>query len=442
MFIVMEEDDKKNIVELSEKSRKYSLKEGVFSTIKDSVSGNYITPFAIAINSPNYLIGLLSSITGLIGPISEWRSSRLIGKVPRKKIVLTAVLFEILSWIPLILVALLYYYGIIVSLLPLMLLVFFSLYVISANAGSPAWFSWIGDLVDENKRGRWFGKRNAIIGFVTIISALTTSIILDFLKKRNFVMFGFIILFLIAMIARIISRYYLSKQYEPPIKIEKESYFSFFQFIKKAPKNNFGRFAIFKSLLNGAQAVGGPFFTVYLLKQLNFSYVEIIAISISTTLFTLISIGWWGKFSDKYGNYQVLRITLILVALCPIAYLFSTNHIYLILVPQILSGIGWGGFNLAASNYVFDCVTIPRRGLVLSYSDLLTGIGVFIGGITGVIIISTLNISFMNLFLLVFLISGILRFAAGLLMLPKIKEVKQKEKFSLNSLIRPIENKD
>jgi len=360
----MEKEEEAKLDHLKKQSRDYSIREGIFSTIKDSVSTNYITPFAVAINSPNYMIGFLSSIPGLLGPVSEWRSSRLIGKYPRKRIVLAAIFFEILTWMPLILISLLYYYGIITSLLPLMLLIFFSLYTICANAGSPAWFSWIGDLVDENQRGRWFGKRTAIFGLVTIVSTIAAAFLLDFLKSNNLTLFGFIVLFLIAMISRTVSRYYLGKHYEPAIKIEKENYFSFFTFIKKSPYNNFGRFAIFKALLNGATAIAGPFFVVYMLKDLHFSYLTMIIVQMAGTFFTLLFVGYWGKFSDRYGNYEVFRITLIIIAACPITWTLSKNPIYLIMVPQLLSGIGWGGFNLAASNYVFDCVTPQKEGLL------------------------------------------------------------------------------
>lgn len=423
---------------LKEKTRNYSVKEGIFATIKDSIANNYVSPFAIAINSPDYMIGLLSSIPGLLGPISEWRSSKLIGKYSRKRIVLKSVLFEIFTWIPLILIALLFYMGFITSFLSLSLLIFFCLYVITANAGAPAWFSWIGDLVDENKRGKWFGKRTAIFGVVSIISAILSAFFLDFLKTKNLTIFGFITLFLIAIISRIISRYYLTKHYEPKIKIEKEHYFSFFTFIKKAPFNNFGRFAIFRALLNGATAIAGPFFIVYMLKDLHFSYITMIIIQMSATFFTLIFINYWGKFSDKYGNYEVFKITIILIAACPITWIFSKNPFYLALVPQLLAGLGWGGFNLAASNYIFDCVTPQKRGLALSYADLLHGTGVFIGGLVGTILVSTLTIRFMNTFLFIFIISGICRLTAGLVMLPKIKEVKNRRKFKGSLILKNL----
>lgn len=84
----MKKEDK-----LKEQSRNYSIKDGIFATIKDSISGNFIAPFAIAINSSNAMIAMLSSIPGLLGPISQWQSSDLVENHTRKKIVLTSVLF-------------------------------------------------------------------------------------------------------------------------------------------------------------------------------------------------------------------------------------------------------------------------------------------------------------------------------------------------------------
>ena len=422
---------KSELHELKKQSRENSVKDGFFATIKDSVANNYITPFAIAINSSDSLIAMLSSIPGLLGPVSEFYSSRLIERYSRKKIVLVSVFLEILTWIPLILVALLFYYGLIISLLPLMLLLFFSLYVILANAGAPAWFSWIGDIIDEEHRGRWFAKRNFVFGAVSLICAISFAVLLDYLKKNNWIIFGFIILFSIAFISRIISRYYLSKQYEPKIEIEKGYYFSFSSFIKKSPFNNFGRFAIFRALLNCATMVASPFFVVYMLKELKFSYLTLMIVIMSQVFFTMMIIRFWGRFSDKYGNYRVLRLTSILISLIPILWIFSNLPIYLILVPQLLSGIAWGGFNLAASNYVFDCVSLQRRSLALSYHDLLNGFGVFIGAGIWAILVGYISISFMNHLLFIFLISGILRFMVVIIMIPRIKEVKEKKVFDL-----------
>jgi len=427
----------KRKIELRHKARRLSIKEGCFTSIKTSLGDYYITPFAIAINSSNFLIGMISSISGLVGPISQWLSSRLIEKYKRKKIILTATFYEALTWIPLILIALLYYKGILTSLLPLLLLLFFSLYVIIANITSPAWFSWTGDLVDEDYRGKWFSKRNFILGFVSIIFTIIAAFFLDFLKKQGQIIFGFIILFFIAMIARFISRQYFKKQYEPKLKLKKGDYFTLWQFIKKAPENNFGRYVLFRTLMDFTVCIASPFFAVYMLRNLNFSYLTFMAVTLSQIFFGLLAIKQWGRFADKYGNYEVMKLTIIFIAIYPFLWLISPSLIYLILSPALIGGIAWAGFNLAAGNFIYDSVSPQKRGLALSYYNLLNGIGIFLGAGLGAILIKTLTITFMDELLFIFLISGFARLASGLIMLPYVKEVRKTEKFNSK---RAIEN--
>ena len=118
----------KKINKLKKESRKYSTIDGVFATIKYSLGDSYIIPFAVAVNASNSIIALFSSIPGLLGPISQWFSSRLIEKYKRKNIISKAIFFEILMWLPLITLAFLFYKEILTSLIPLLFLIFFTSY--------------------------------------------------------------------------------------------------------------------------------------------------------------------------------------------------------------------------------------------------------------------------------------------------------------------------
>jgi MFS family permease len=88
-----------------------------------------------------------------------------------------------------------------------------------------------------------------------------------------------------------------------------------------------------------------------------------------------------------------------------------------------VSGVTWAGFNLAAGNFTYDAVTRQRMGICVAYMTILSGIGVFLGAIIGGIIAS-LPIKFMNIFLFVFLVSGIARLIVILFMMHKIEEVR------------------
>ena len=114
--------DSPKLKKLKHKARRISIKEGMFASAKTSFGDHYVSPFAIAINTSNPMIALLSAISGLLGPLSQIFGSKLIEKYSRKKIILKTVLIESLMWTPLVIIAFLFYKGIISTMLPLLLL--------------------------------------------------------------------------------------------------------------------------------------------------------------------------------------------------------------------------------------------------------------------------------------------------------------------------------
>ena len=72
-----------------------------------------------------------------------------------------------------------FFKGVWLSVLPILLIVFYCLQIGVGAIAGPAWFSWMGDLVPKEKRGKYFGKRNRILQAVTIITMLTAGFLLD-----------------------------------------------------------------------------------------------------------------------------------------------------------------------------------------------------------------------------------------------------------------------
>jgi len=214
-----------NDKKLRKQSRETSISEGNFAAAQFAFGSYYVSPFAIAIKASNSIVAMLSAISGLLGPLSQIFSSNLIEKHSRKKIVSKAVLGEAFLWLPFIIVAILFQQKIITNILPLMILLFFAISVLSINIAMPAWFSWMGDIVEKKHRGRYFSRRNLFTGFVSVIAAVAAAFLLEYLKSKGEIMTGFIILFSLAFISRIISWRLFKKQYEPKIKVRKKDHF-------------------------------------------------------------------------------------------------------------------------------------------------------------------------------------------------------------------------
>ncbi len=421
---------KGSLKELKHGARRVSIKEGIFSATRTSLGNNYLSPFAIAINASNSLVALLGSISGLLGPLSQTFGSKLIGKYSRKKIVLRSIIVEASIWLPIIAIAFLFYKGILVNSLPFLFLLFFSIYVIVLNIHAPAWFSWMGDIVDKRFRGRWFAKRTLITGFIAVIVTILASIFLDYFGRKGWLMFGFMILFSLAAISRLESWRSFRKQYEPKMKLKKSTYFSFWDFLRNSPKNNFGRFSIYISLLSFTVYISVPLLVVYLLRTLGFSYTLYVIIVFAGTSLAGFTIDLWGRFSDKFGNYKIIVITSILIPTIPILWVLHPSPIYLILIPSVVRGISWTGLNLAVRNLIYDNVSPPKRGLAVSYFTMLQGIGIFVGAGLGAILIKVVTTTIIEPIVIIFLISGILGMFVVFFGLLKIKEVRKTEKFS------------
>jgi MFS family permease len=416
--------------ERKEKTMKLSIKEGSFASIMTGLGDAYIIPYALALNANNLQIGLLRSFSGLLPPISQLYGSKLMERYSRKRIIITYISLQALMWLPVLLLSLFFWKNFLSNYLLYLLIVFYTLYAMLGSIAIPAWFSLMGDIVPENIRGRYFGKRNKVIGVVALISTLAAAFLLDFFKTKGLVLLGFSLLFFAASIARFISACLLKRHYNPKFKLHKKYYFSFLQFLSGIKKYNFTKFSFFVAFMYLSVTIAGPFFTVYMLTELGFNYITYMAIILASSFASLIFMPIWGRFSDKYGRREVLILSSILISIMPILWFFSSSPYYLIF-PMLLVGIGWAGFHLASFSFIYDSVSLERRGLCLTYLNILVGIGIFIGSIFGGLLLQKLPslVLTVNKFFIIFLISSAARTLTAMLFLPRIKEVRKVGKF-------------
>jgi MFS family permease len=434
-----------------DKSLSLSIKEGGVASVSSSTSLSYFSPFILAMNATASQVGVLYALTNLLPSIVQLKAPSLIEKFSRKKIVTTIISLRLLLWIPIFLSAILFYFGVPYMVWTTILFIGLSYGIMAI--GYPVWFSWIGALVPEGKRGNYFSKRNRVVSFVGILTLVFGAILLDYFKKLGvrlgdpvgFTLLGFGILFLFAIISRIWSLKLLRKHYEPRLKLRKKDGFSFKSFIRRAPETPFGRFSIFRGFFSIALGISGPFWAVYILRNLGFSYVWFISILVSGILFQMIFLPVLGKFSDRFGNVKLMKLCAILISLNPLLWFFSSMipsplmvKAYLLFVPSLIGGFGWAGYNLATNNYIYDSVGPRKRCFGTSYLNLIVGIGTFIGAGIGSLIV-LFDFQIMEPILIIFLLSWILRTLVVVFGLKYLREVRHVGKFSSQFFIREFE---
>ena len=415
------------------RTRKMSIHEGNAGVFSAYIGDNYIVPFGLVVGADPFQIGILSSSGGFFAPIGQIVSSGEMKKHSRKIILFIGILGLAVLMALFLLLAFLYQFEYISSEITWLLLFSYLIYVFCAGLMTPPWFSVMGDVVPENKRGRYFAKRNLINNIVALSGVLVIALVLDWYKAVNLVLFGFMFVFFIGFITRILSFMLFKYHYFPPFKFELKDNVSMFQFVKELPKSNFGHFTVFVALLIFSQWIAGPFFVVYMLEDLNFSYTELIIVNISTNVFGLFLFPLFGKISDKQGNVFLLRLGAIIIPFLPLMWLFLRTPVGLILGPQLFGGIGWTAFNLATANIIYDNIPAHKRFEYVAFYNFFLGIGIITGGIVGSLIVEFVPITFMHPLLFVFLLSFIMRGIVVVVFLPKIKEVRK-------TTVKPIYN--
>lgn len=424
-----------------DKSLDLSVKEGAITSVSTNLSLSYFAPAALALGASNVQMGILHAVINLLPNIAQLKATSLLEKWNRKKITLFGVMGKILIVLPLLLIGYLHWIG-----LPHMVWAFIGLvglhYVFGAIA-HPAWFSWMGSLVPEEKRGSYFSRRNRAIGFLGIVAMVAGALILDGVKKYGiggdvigFTLLGFGILFVLSGWFRLWAWGLLRKQYEPRLKIRKKDHFSFSDFIRHCRETPFGRFSLFAAAFAFCVGISTPYWAVYMLHDLNFSYMWYMAITVSTVIFQMIFLPLLGKFGDKFGNVKLIKTCSLIAALVPFVWVASVLigsdlgvKVYLLTAVCLVDGFAWAGYGLALNNYVYDAISSRSNGFGLSYMNLLIGVGGFVGAGVGALL-AWANVSFMNPLLFIFVVSGVGRFAVALYGSRFLHEVRNVKRFS------------
>src|SRR3989338_63481 len=194
------------------KARILSVKEGSAYSVSDAMGMRYITPFALSLGANNTHIGFLSSLPQLVGSFSQLYALKLLGKFSRKKLVFLGALLQAFMWLGLIFIGFLYHLSYInTQSASIIVIIVYTILITFGLSISPIWNSWMKDLVPENRLGKYFGIRNRILGIVLLISLLLAGFVLDLFKSRVFL--GFVVIFSMAFIARIVSALLFLKKY-------------------------------------------------------------------------------------------------------------------------------------------------------------------------------------------------------------------------------------
>ncbi|MEK6749480.1 MAG: MFS transporter [Pseudomonadota bacterium] len=422
-----------------DRTLRHSVKDGVAYSVMSGAGETYFSAFAIFLKASTSQIALLASLPPLIGSIAQLASAWLGRRTHRRQsIILGGAYAQIVVWAPMLLLPLLFPRWSVD-----LLLVCVIIYYAAGNLIAPQWSSMMGDLVPEDRRGRFFAMRTRLASITSFLAIVAAGSVLHYFAGQGNTYVGYAVLFLVAAAARTVSTFHLSRMYDPPGKVAALEMPSSQDWLQRITGAHAPRFSAYFALMMFAVNIASPFFTVYMLRDLHFTYLQFMVMTAASVVVQFLCLNTWGKIGDEYGNRVILMLTGALVPFLPLLWLVSQEFYYLLSL-QILSGVAWAGFNLSAANFLYDLVPAPKRVTYLAMHNMMSNIAVFLGAMLGGLLATVLpaavalggyELRWFSPLLWVFLLSAIVRAAVAVMFLPHLVEVREVRETTMSAVV-------
>ncbi|KXB08802.1 hypothetical protein AKJ56_00255 [candidate division MSBL1 archaeon SCGC-AAA382N08] len=357
--------------------------------------GIFLVGFALKMGAPLFYIGLLAAIPPL-AQLIQLPSILLVERVrDRRKI---SVYSSIGSRICLLLIALIPFLFSPIIGLTLLLTFTFARGAFGA-VGASSWNSWMRDLIPQESLGQFFSKRWSQSIALSIPIALGAGYFIEswvnWFPDRN-PLTGYSIIFSTGFTVGILGIYFLLKTPEPKMpNFGKKP--NILELINRPfGDKNFRQLMAFLGSWNFAIFLASPFFTVYILNNLNYGMTTVIVLTVLTQTINVLFFQIWGRFSDQYSNKSVLGVSGPIFLISILLWTFTTMPekyfltVPLLIIIHVLMGISLAGVNLATGNIGLKLAPRGQGTSYLAAISLVGSLSIGIGPILGGIIANTL----------------------------------------------------
>lgn len=415
----------------AKKSLRASFWDGVFASGMIGFSSDYLTPFLLLSGGTAHHIGILNALQNISSAFAQVKSADWTVRIGARRPLINAFVFLQ----ALVLFGMAWVAHACLPMIPL----FLALVVLFSFAGAislPAWLSLMSDIVEQDKRGVYFGWRNRVLGPIMVACSLGAGFFLNVAHGISRCA-AFAIIFAAAGICRVLSWVFLTRMHEPVLSHTKEYQFTLLEFLKRTRESNFVKFVFFVAAMNFSVNLASPFFAVLMLRDMHFGYGLYALITVTATLTMYVSMGRWGRLADRCGNLRVLKATAPLIGLVPLLWVLD-RHPFFLVFAQIFSGFVWGGFNICAGNYIFDAVSPEKRTRCVGFYNFFNGFALASGGFLGGFLQAHLPALFGYNILSLLVLSSLARLLVGVFLALPLKEVRPVEAMSSKDFLRCI----
>ena len=343
------------------------------------IGETYLAAFALAVGMSELTAGMVASLPMLAGGAMQLLSLRAVRWFgSEQRWILFGASVQACAFLPLVYAAM---QG---TISPAALLLIASIYWGAGLATGPAWNAWIENLVPTRVRTRYFAVRSRLAQLTTLGGFLVGGGLLAWGQAAGNVQWAFAAMFLAAGLLRFWSVYWLSRhQLVKPRRIT-----------TGMAANPAGRepvpltgihggiLLVFLAVLQGMVQLSGPFFTPFMLKELQFTYVQFVGLISLSFVAKSISLAYWASFAKRSGVKALLWIGAIGLVPLSACWIVSQAYVWLMIV-QIVSGVLWAAYELGFFLMFFEAIPKHRRIVMLTVYNFANTLAIFVGAAIG-----------------------------------------------------------
>lgn len=351
--------------------------DGLFSHVMGVLTtGAILVGFALHLGASNLVIGMISGIP-FLAQLLQIPAVYVINRIGhRRGIVVLASLAGRSFWCSMAAIP-----WVIPPRWQLETLLVVMIFFFSINAlVNCAWSSWMRDLIPDQRLGMLFGWRMSVATGI----AAALSLVAGFAVDHHSVFFAdaggmYSVLFLVGGGFGMVGVYVLWRTPEPTVHVRTQE--PVLRLLAEPFRDrNYRNLLAFLGIWAFAANLAAPFFSVYMLKQLQMSMTWVLALNVCSQVVNVLFYYLWGRISDRYTNKSVLGVTGFLFLLTFLVWPFTTMPLKhnltlpLLVLIHVAAGIATAGVTLCTGNIALKIAPYGRATAYLAVNALISGL--------------------------------------------------------------------
>lgn len=339
------------------RSLRASVAEGMVAEVFTACAGaTVLTGWAVALKLGPFLVGVMSALP-FCAQFVQFPAAWLTSLLGHRRVALGVVLLSRQVMLPL---CLLPWLGLSLEGQRRLLVGVAATSAVLAVMGNNAWTAWMGELVPESLRGRYFGRRTAISTLSATLASLVAGVTMDRLHAPEGVGLGLPLLAGVSCVAGGVCTLLMLRQHDPAPQRERprlDPRVALLPLRDERARRVLG----YQLAWNAAVGLCTPFFAYHALKNLKLGFLALAVQAASTAAMRMVTAPLWGRIIDRRGAQPVLLVCSLGLCVLPLVWLWPTpDFLWPLLLDVVIAGGLWSGHTLAS--FALPLAVAPRDG--------------------------------------------------------------------------------